>query len=1457
MANSKTPTFDTKATPVSPPQASGAQAIASPDGNIVEFSDARFATIFEQSPLSMQVLSTDGRTLHVNRAWEELWGLTLADLTDYNILEDEQLIASGLIEYIRQGFAGNATVIPAVRYDPLQTVHGGRTRWVVGHIFPVMDAGGRVREVVVQHQDITDQREAEEGRRQSEERYKAFMEQSTEAIWRIETETPVSIELSEDEQIDAFYREVALAECNDVMARMYGFERAEEVMGVRLGDFLPRDDPDNVAYLRAFIRSGYRLENAESREIDRDGNTKIFSNNLVGIIENGCLVRAWGTQRDVTENRRAEEALRESEQRFRNMANSAPVLLWIAGTDMLFNWFNKPWLEFTGQTMEHELGKGWEKGVHPEDLEHCLEIYTSAFQARRPFRMELRLLRWDGPYRWVVSEGLPRYTVEGEFFGFIGSCIDITDQKGIEVDLQESQRFLQSSLDSLSAHIAIIDQAGTILAVNAAWRRFAGDNNFIGELCGVGTNYLEVCNKGEGDFGDDAHAVADGIREILDGRRDAYYLEYPCHSPVDERWFGVRVTRFVGEGPVRAVIAHENISERKRVEHALREETEVVETVNSVGQLLAAELDMRKLVQAVTDAASELTDANYCAFFYNLNDENGNTQTFYSLPSAFEEAYPQFPMLRNGDIFGPTYRGEGVIRIDDLLADERYRKTDPKLEFPDSDKTVRSYLAVPVVSRSGEVLGGLFFGHEDVGVFTERSERIVLGLAAQAAVAMDNARLFESLERERARVAASENRYRSLAEATPQILWTSRVDGSIDYFNQLWYDYTGLTPEQSLEWEWVDAIHPADFPPAGEEWKIAYANGENYQIEYRIRRAADGAFRWHLSRAAPLRDDDGEILKWIGTCTDIDDEKRAQDTMSFFAHADALLGSSIEYGETLKNAARLAVPQLCDWCFLDIVEPDGSFERVAVAHTDPAQSRLAQALKRRYASLRTVSHSVTQVALTGKAELKTSVSDQDVIGIARDAEHLAMLRAVGMKSFMCVPLIASRPEGTSHPLGTITFISAESGRVYDHADMARAEEIARRAALAVDNARLFQEAQQARDNAETANRAKDEFLATISHELRTPLTAALGWSYLLRSSKLDAETAARALDTIERNIKAQAQIVEDLLDVSRIISGKLSLDVRPLDLRTIIEAAMDTVRPAAEAKGITLRTEFEEGPGPISGDPNRLQQVIWNLLSNAVKFTPKGGDVSVQLRQVDSHMAISVTDTGMGIAAEFLPFVFERFRQADATSTRRYGGLGLGLSIVRHLVELHGGTVEVDSPGEERGSIFTVKLPLLAVQMREADTIIREPSFETETSFALSNVASLQGLRVLVVEDEADARELISTVLEQFGAQVRNAPSAAEGFSVLRVWRPDVLVSDIGMPNEDGFGLIARVRSLTPEEGGATPAVALTAYARAQDRLRTLSAGYQVHVPKPVEPEELAAAVGSLAGRRSGEAVVE
>lgn len=423
-------------------------------------------------------------------------------------------------------------------------------------------------------------------------------------------------------------------------------------------------------------------------------------------------------------------------------------------------------------------------------------------------------------------------------------------------------------------------------------------------------------------------------------------------------------------------------------------------------------------------------------------------------------------------------------------------------------------------------------------------------------------------------------------------------------------------------------------------------------------------------------------------------------------------------------------------------------------------------------------------------------------------------------------------------IGTLTIIEDVTERVAREAELqAQIEE----------RSRLLSSEKLARNEAERANRLKDEFLATISHELRNPLNAILGWAHMMRLGKLNDANMERAVETIYRNAKSQTQLVADLLDVSRIISGKLRLDVRTVDLISIVDAAIDSIRPAAEAKSIRLQMMLDPAAGPISGDADRLQQIVWNLLTNAVKFTPKGGRIQVKLQRVDSHVEIVVSDSGVGISKEFLPHVFDRFRQADASTTRIHGGLGLGLSIVHQLVDLHGGTVAVQSEGEGKGATFTITLPFVGViSQKEAEAV--QPT-ESEEILSFDGLPSLEGLKVLVVDDEADTGELIGEVLKECGSEVIITRSVAEALEALEQHRPDILISDLGMPDEDGYSLIEKVRALPSERGGDIPAAALTAYARAEDRMRVLRSGFQFHLPKPVDSAELVTVVASLAGR--------
>jgi PAS domain S-box-containing protein len=464
------------------------------------------------------------------------------------------------------------------------------------------------------------------------------------------------------------------------------------------------------------------------------------------------------------------------------------------------------------------------------------------------------------------------------------------------------------------------------------------------------------------------------------------------------------------------------------------------------------------------------------------------------------------------------------------------------------------------------------------------------------------------------------------------------------------------------------------------------------------------------------------------------------------------------------------------------------------------------------------------------------------------AALLARLTAEGDANLR-VEVEARRADGTSFPLELSITAIPDGG---DFTFSAFARDITQRKQDDRERERLLTEAERARTQAETASRVKDEFLSMLSHELRTPLTAIVGWTYLLRGGRLDEATARRGLDAIERNAAAQAQVISDILDLSRMVGAKFRLNVRPVQLAPVAAAAIDPLIPAATAKSLKLQTVLDPGAGLVAGDPDRLRQVVWNLVSNAVKFTPRGGRVTVRVeRNPPAGVRLVVEDTGEGISADFLPHVFERFQQGDSSNTRSHGGLGLGLAVARHVVELHGGTIEARSEGEGKGAAFTVVLPL--VDPAQLSPAAPAPVGDAaQTASLMADAPDLGGVRVLVVDDGEDVREVVSAVLVQCGAEVQSVGTAGEALNALANFAPHVLVSEVEMRGETGFSLIQKVRALPAQRGGLVPAAALSAYGRTDDRVQALLAGFQIHLPKPVQPKELVAVVASLAGRTAG-----
>jgi PAS domain S-box-containing protein len=714
-------------------------------------------------------------------------------------------------------------------------------------------------------------------------------------------------------------------------------------------------------------------------------------------------------------------------------------------------------------------------------------------------------------------------------------------------------------------------------------------------------------------------------------------------------------------------------------------------------------------------------------------------------------------------------------------------------------------------------------GVEGVLSFAVDVTEQVSARARSDAMAHERTALVEELEGERRRLEVGEERFRSIVETHADIVWVADWNGHMRHPVPAWCALTGQKADEMLGLGWVDSIHPDDLARISQVWSDAVEQRRRFEAEFRVRKAS-GGWAKVFSRGIPLLRGDGRIREWVGTTIDITTRHREEEALRILSSGAAELANTLDYEATLRAVGEMAIPTFADICVVDLMDESGHLRRVKVA------GRVEEDVLEAFRGLapRTDADSPVMEALrTRRSVLRERLPAAVRLEVAGQTEVLRVFERLSPTSLVCAPLSAR-----GRTLGVISFLTVRSGRRFERLDLGLVEELARRAALALDNAVLYQ-------RAEEASRAKDEFLATVSHELRTPLASILGWTRLLRRGGLAPQKQTRALETLERNARAQTRLVEDLLDVSRIVSGKTRLNVESADLGRIVESAVESIRPGADSRGVQLQASVQ--PCTLAGDPERLHQVLWNLLSNAVKFTPRGGRVSVSMEVRERTATVTVSDTGQGIRPDFLPHVFERFRQADATATRAHGGLGLGLAIVRHLVELHGGTVSATSAGEGQGATFTLRLPLTATL----------PLERPEEGAVPAQPISLAGLRILVVDDEADTREMVASTLEAHGAEVVPVGDAEEALQWLASNPADLLVSDVAMPRMDGCMLIREIRRTGPGSARNIPAVALTAYARLEDRRHAMEAGFQDYLTKPVEPEVLVARVAALARPRA------
>jgi PAS domain S-box-containing protein len=1239
--------------------------------------------------------------------------------------------------------------------------------WSAG---PVSNERGEVTHFAAAQQDVTEHWRVVEELRRSEKEFRSLFDLSSIGMTQVSPE--------------GRYLRV-----NRKLCQMLGYSE-QEMLHLTLHQVTHPDDREfSAATLNASFADGSKEYSIEKRYVRKDGAIIWVVINWTAVPDaEGRLLRTVANIQDITDRKRAEEALRAKEAQLRAILDNSTAVVFVKDLEGRYLLINR-WYEILHGMTEAEVKGKTDYDIHSKEIADAIRANDQeVIAADGPLQFEERVRGVDGPHDFI-SVKFPLRDESGRPYAVCGIATDITERKQIEKALQTSVAQMRAIFDHSVALIFVKDLEGRYLRVN---RRYA-------ELFGL----TDVELEGKTDYDCHPKEIADAF---LANDREVIAADMPLLFEEQALVAGEIRYSVVSKFPLRdesgrpyaiCGIATE-ITERKRAETALRESQALNQGV----------LDSLAANIAVLDRGGKIITVN--EEWRRFARENGGAAIADSVGVNYLDVCRRAQEQGNGQI-------EAALGGIQAVLDGA--RPNFMLEYPCHSPDKRRWFLMSVTPLDGE-RGGVVVAHNDITARKQAEEAII----------------------------ESEARLRQLADAMPQIVFTCGPDGLVDYGNQRWVEYVGVPVEQSLGSKWIEAIHPDDRESTRRRLREAGETGQPFETEYRLRRK-DGQYRWYLARGSPIRNEQGRIVKWIGTSTDIHDLKEAE--------------AEREESLARERAARA-----------DAEHSAESIRRLQ-AVTDSALRRLEldDLLREMLARIRELlaTDSAAILLLTEDGE---SLSVRATIGWEEAATGLSVPVGQGLAGSIAAsraPLVVEDLWATEAPNPVLrrnarSLIGAPlvvEGRLIGviHADTTRprrfTEDDARllrlaadRVALAIEQRRLYEVELQARRQAEEANRVKDEFLALVSHELRSPLNAMLGYAVLLRYGGLDTRQVRHAADVIERSGKAQSQLIDDLLDTARIISGKLRLELGPVDLVSVIEQAVQTINPAAAAKRISLETDLPSEIGQITGDPARLQQVVWNLLSNAVKFTPQGGRVEARLERVDPYIRMTVSDTGKGISLDFLPYVFDRFRQADASSARRYGGLGLGLALVKYLVELHGGTIEAASAGEGRGATFKVTLPVRAVA-----TPLGEVG---GAPVPVKSSGELAGVRALVVDDEDDARELIETALTQYGADVVAVSSAAEAYALITAtppqWRPDVMVTDIGMPGEDGYSLIRRVREWERKRGVYIPAVALTAYGRVEDRVRALSAGFQMHVAKPVEPAELAVVITSLVSRpNSGE----
>ena len=1280
--------------------------------------EVRFRDMADGSPVGIWVTDPTGRCTFVNRTWSEWTGQTPEQGLGYGWLEavhpDDRPVAE---EAFRSANAGRQRF--RVEYRVRRA--DGSYRWALDAAEPRFGTDGEYLGYVGSVTDIDERKRAELAAGQARAEFQLLVNSIPEAVY------------------------AALPDATG--STLFVSDRYTEFSGQTLADFgadpeawpksIHPDDRDRTL-------AAYRDAHASGRDFDCEyrlvhrgtGRVRWVRDHGSAVRDaSGRVVRVIGTIADVTDRRRTEDALRESELSLRQVIDSIPGMVFTNRPDGSCDFVSERWVAFTGIPAERQLGEGWVQVLHPDDRERAFAAWRAAVEDRGSYDLEYRVRRHDGVYEWFKVQGRPIRDAAGRIVRWFGTGLSIDGLKRADDALRESEHRLRLFIENAPAGVAMFDRDMRYLAAS---RRWLSDYRLSADV--VGRCHYDVFPGEIPERWREAH------RRGLAGEPLRSYGDRFDRSDGTTQWLKWEVLPWrTASGAVGGIlIAAEDVTERKLAEDALRESEAKHRFIVEATSDAVWRFDLDVPADPAAPVDEQLEHLWRHARLAECNEGMARTYGFPSAASMIGRPLEEF-MPRSRPANAAYMRA---------FVESGHRLVDAESEEVGADGRRMWFLNTLVgITRDGKVIGAW-------GTSRDITER----------------KAAEDTLRE------SEQRHRALFESIDEGFCVAEMifdaEGRpADYrfleVNAAFERHTGLrgAPGRTAR-ELVPDLDPFWFETYG---RVALT-GEPVRFENH----APAMNRWFEVHASRMGGPESRRVAIV--FNDVTGRRRAE---------EAVRESEDRFRTLADNIPQLAwMADPTGWIFW--------FNRRWFDYTGTTPEQMQGW------GWKAVHHPdhVERVVEKFRGCIERGEPWEDTFPL-RGADGV-------YRWFLSRALPIRGADGrVVRWFGSNTDVTAQR----------EAEEELRR-----------------------AGRMKDEFLLTLSHELRTPMTAIAGWVSLLRGGGLSPAEAADALEVVDRNVRAQTRLIEDLLDVSRIVSGKMTLEARPVRPAEVVSAAVEVVRPAAEAKGVALAVETPLAAGFVAGDPDRLQQVAWNLLSNAVKFTPAGGRVTVALRAGAGRMVLTVADTGEGIDRDFLPFVFDRFRQADGSTTRRHGGLGLGLAIVRQVTELHGGTVSADSPGRGLGAVFTVDLPMIVEPAR--------PGGGGGATSVLSG-RPLAGLRVLVVDDTPDTLRMLAVMLKAGGAAVRTADSSAAALAAVEEQAPDVLVTDIGMPGEDGLSLLARLRTRPAGRGGAVPAVALTGFAGEHDRRRCLDAGFQTHLPKPVELDALLGAVAAAAGRRT------